>query len=208
MCVCVCKYWIKGIFIEISVPKSLFHFNTLTITRIKGRLPKRHIFSISPCEFMADDLTRLFYLFFSNDGYWSGSKGVEGNWLRNSSMVKEEGFPPGPQTGVVCSIWISLSIRGHLPSHHHCQTLFCRQRDALVLPFARRTEDRWCTAVMWAYRVNRADFIQGADDDMKVSFWQEMSVLSCEDEGKISQYVLRHCEIMTRLLIWNALFYL
>lgn len=35
----------------------------------KGPTAKKDHFCTFPCEFTADDLTRLFYLFFSNDGY-------------------------------------------------------------------------------------------------------------------------------------------
>lgn len=128
MCVFVCNYWIKETFIwgilflkvcSIIVP----FFNKLQ--KYAKRADYQTDFPILPCEFVAGDLTLLFYLFFSNDGYWSGSKAAEGNWLRNSSMVKEEEFPLGPLTGAVCFIWISHSIRGHLPSHYYCQTLYC-----------------------------------------------------------------------------------
>lgn len=79
-------------------------------------------------------------------------------------MVKEEGFPLDLLIGVVYFIWISLSIRGHLPSHHHCQTLYRRQTDALFLPFAKK----WVSLM---YNSNSKEqtlvTIQGDDDNMK-----------------------------------------
>ena len=165
-----------------SIPKFsvffFFFFNESTITCKKGRLPKRHNFSIfPPCEFMADDLTLLFYLVLSNDGYWSWSKGAGGNWSRNSSMVKEGGFPLDPLTGVVYASYGSpRSIRGHLPSHHYCQTLFCRQADALFFPFCEANGGHRCTVALWALRTKLCWlYPRGSDDylegDMTRNVW-------------------------------------
>lgn len=75
-----------------------------------------------------------------------------GNWLRNSSAVKEEGFPLGARWLVLYASYGSLpSIRGHLPSHHHCQTLYCRQMDACVfLRTKRKTEEECSNILGWS----------------------------------------------------------
>ncbi len=69
--VCVCMH-VHTVCVLNHAQRTLFlivSFHIMNIIWKKDRLPKKTYFSIVPCEFMADDVTLLFYLVFSNDGY-------------------------------------------------------------------------------------------------------------------------------------------
>lgn len=56
-----------------------------------------HNLSIFPWEPPSDDLTLLFYLFSSKDGYWSGSKGSRGGIDWETLELRKRGrIPTGP----------------------------------------------------------------------------------------------------------------
>lgn len=57
--------------------------------------------------------------------------------------------------------------RGHLPSHHHCQTLYCRQTDACVFLRTKRKKKEECSNIFGLVALNTGTPEDGNGNDFQ-----------------------------------------
>lgn len=130
----------------------------VTCKRKEGHLTKKtpHSFSAFPREFLADDLTPLFHPFPLQRWLLIWVKGSREGGIDWETLArwKRKDSPWGPPWLVLYASYGSLpSIRGHLPSRHHCQTLYRRQMDACVLLRTRRKTEEECSNILGSCRI-------------------------------------------------------